>query len=302
MSHRFLDRSPPRPPPQPPNLVHARPGKRVAIVRGQDGTRWTDVYHAVLTAPWWLFFAGLLGFFIAVNFIFALLYLADPSGLANSRHGNFWDVFLFSFETISSMNYTGFMPQSTYANIIVSIEGFVSLLTLALFTGTIFARFSRPFARIVFSNCAVIAPFDGVPTLMFRTANQRGNSILDAEIKLSMARQQTSREGIVMRRFEEMKPARQRSSLFALSWTIMHRIDRSSPLYGITPQMMVEQQIEVIAMLSGVDETLAERVYARHAYGASDIVWNRRFVDVLSLTPQGRRLVDLTRFHDADPV
>lgn len=289
-------------PRRPPNLIHERPGKRVAIVKGQDQTRWTDIYHAVLTAPWWLFFAGLLGFFVAVNFIFALLYLADPSGLANSRHGNFWDVFLFSFETISSMNYTGFMPQSTYANIIVSIEGFVSLLTLALFTGTIFARFSRPFARIVFSNCAVITSFDGVPTLMFRTANQRGNSILDAEIKLSMARQQTSREGIVMRRFEEMKPARQRSSLFALSWTIMHRIDRSSPLYGVTAQMMVDQQIEVIAMLSGVDETLADRVYARHAYGADDIVWNRRFVDVLSLTPQGRRVVDLTRFHDTDPV
>ncbi len=286
---------------QPPNLVHARPGKRVAIVKGQDGTRWTDIYHAVLTAPWWLFFAGLAGFFVAVNFVFALLYLADPHALANSRHGNFWDVFLFSFETIASINYTGFVPQTTYANIIVSIEGFSGILTTALFTGILFARFSRPFARIVFSNCAVITPFDGVPTLMFRTANQRGNSILDAEIKLSMARQQTSREGIVMRRFEDLKPARQRSSLFALSWTIMHRIDRSSPLYGVTAQMMLDQQIEIIAMLSGVDEILADRVYARHAYSPDDIVWNRRFVDVLSRTAHGQRVVDLTRFHDTDP-
>ena len=210
-------------------------------------------------------------------------------------------MFLFSFETIASINYTGFVPQTTYANIIVSAEGFFSILTTALFTGVLFARFSRPFARIVFSQCAVIIPFDGVPTLMFRTANQRGNSILDAEIKLSMARQQTSREGIEMRRFEDMKPARQRSSLFALSWTIMHRIDRSSPLYGITPQMMQEQQIEIIAMLSGVDETLADRVYARHSYGADDIVWGRKFVDVISRTAQGKRLVDLTRFHDTEP-
>jgi len=290
-----------RPPLTPPNLMHARPGQRVAIVRGQDGTRWTDIYHAVLTAPWWLFFAGLLGFFVAVNFVFALLYLADPQPLANSRHGNFWDVFLFSFETISSMNYSGFAPQTTYANIIVAIEGFFSILTTALFTGVIFARFSRPFARMVFSNCAIIIPFDGVPTLMFRTANQRGNSILDAEIKLSMARQQVSSEGIVMRRFEDLKPARQRSSLFALSWTIMHRIDRSSPLYGVTQQMMMDQQIEIIAMLSGVDEVLADRVYARHSYGVDDIVWNRRFVDVLSRTPQGHRVVDLTRFHDTEP-
>jgi inward rectifier potassium channel len=290
-----------RAPVTPPNLIHARPGQRVAIVKGQDGTRWTDVYHAVLTAPWWLFFAGLVAFFVALNFVFAMLYLADPHALSNARHGNFWDMFLFSFETIASINYTGFVPQTTYANVIVSIQGFSAILTTALFTGVIFARFSRPFARIVFSNCAIIVPFDGVPTLMFRTANQRGNSILDAEIKLSMARQQVSAEGIEMRRFEDLKPARQRSSLFALSWTIMHRIDRSSPLYGVTQQMMVEQQIEIIAMLSGVDEILADRVYARHAYGVDDIVWNRRFVDVLSRTPRGHRLVDLTRFHDTEP-
>ncbi|HXC55945.1 MAG TPA: ion channel [Rhizomicrobium sp.] len=288
-------------PANPPNLVHARPGQRVAIVKGQDGTRWTDVYHAVLTAPWWLFFLGLLGFFVAVNLVFALLYLADPQGLAHSRHGNFWDVFLFSFETIASINYTGFLPQTTYANIVVSIQGFFGILTTALFTGVLFARFSRPFARIVFSQCAIIIPFDGVPTLMFRTANQRGNSILDAEIKLSMAHQATSREGLVMRRFEDLRPVRQRSSLFALSWTIMHRIDRSSPLYGVTSQMLQERQIEIIAMLSGVDETLADRVYARHSYAPEDIVWDRRFVDVISRTPHGQRLVDLTRFHDTEP-
>jgi inward rectifier potassium channel len=284
------------------NVMRTPVGRRLAIVRGQDGTRWTDIYHGVLTAPWWLFVLGLLAFFVIVNAIFALLYLADPHGLANSRHGNFWDVFLFSFETIASINYSGFVPTTTYANIIVSIEGFSGILTTALFTGIIFARFSRPFARIIFSKVAVITQFDGVPTLMFRTANQRGNSILDAEIKLSLARQQVTSEGIVMRRFEDIRPARQRSSLFALSWTIMHRIDRSSPLFGITPDALFDQQMEIVVMLSGVDETLADRVYARYSYSADDILWDRRFVDVLSVTPHGRRVVDLTRFHDTDPV
>lgn len=282
--------------------MRAKPGQRIAIMKGQDRTRWTDFYHGVLTAPWWAFLGLLFAFFVSINFVFALLYLADPHALAGSRHGNFWDVFLFSFETIASINYTGFVPQTTYANIIVSIEGFFAILTTALFTGVIFARFSRPFARFVFSQVAIITMFDGCPTLMFRTANQRGNSILDAEIKLSVARQQVSREGIAMRRFEDIRPARQRSSLFALSWTIMHRIDRSSPLYGLTAETMAEQQIEIIAMLSGVDETLADRVYARHAYGAQDIVWGGRFVDVISLTPHGRRVVDLTRFHDTEPA
>ncbi len=288
--------------PAPGALIQARRGQRVAIVRGQDQSRYTDIYHAVLNAPWWLFFLGLGLFFAVINAIFALLYLADPQALQHARHGNFWDAYLFSVETIGSVNYTVFVPQTTYANVIVSLEAFFGILTIALFTGIIFARFSRPFARIVFSNVAIITPFDGVPTLMFRAANQRGNQILDAEIRLSLACQKTTREGITMRRFEELKPARERSSLFALSWTIMHRIDRHSPLYGVTLEQMLDQQMEIIAMLSGTDETLADRVYARHSYSPDCILWNRRFVDVLSRSPRGHRVVDLTRFHDTEPL
>ncbi|HEY0104469.1 MAG TPA: ion channel [Rhizomicrobium sp.] len=294
--------SPPDGQSRPPNLMQARPGARVAIVKGQDRTRWTDFYHAVLTAPWWMFFLGLSGFFAVITAVFALLYLADPTPLGHARHGNFWDVYLFAIETIASINYSGFMPQTSYANVVVSIEGFFGILTTALFTGVIFARFSRPFARIVFSRRAVVIPFDGVPTLMLRTANQRGNSIVDAEIRLTLARQQISREGIEMRRFEDLKPSRQRSSLFALSWTIMHRIDRHSPLYGVSRQTMVDEQMEIVVMLSGLDEVLADRVYARQSYSAEDIVWGHKFVDVLFFNPHGRRIVDLTRFHDTEPL
>ncbi|MBL6854513.1 MAG: ATP-sensitive inward rectifier potassium channel 10 [Alphaproteobacteria bacterium] len=288
-------------PVSPPNLALSRPGARLAIVKGQDRSRWTDFYHLILTVTWLEFFGGLFAFFVGLNLIFVALYLADPAVLAHSRHSGFWDVFLFSFQTIASIDYTGFAPQSTYSNIVVAIQGFFSILTTALFTGVMFARFSRPFARIVFSRCALVLPFDGVPTLMFRAANQRGNSIVDAEVRLTMARQQTSREGIVMRRFEDLKPFRARSSLFALSWTIMHRIDRHSPLYGMTAEKWREQQIEVVVMLSGLDEALADRIYARHSYSAEDIVWDHKFVDVIS-SHNGRRVVDLTRFHDTEPL
>src|SRR5262249_38920825 len=157
-------------------------------------------------------------------------------------------------------------------------------VVLALFTGMIFARFSRPFARVVFSKVAVIAPFDGVPTLMFRTANQRGNQVLDASITVTLARQHTSKEGIVMRRFEELKLVRSRTALFSLSWTIMHVIDETSPLYGLTEQDLMDRQIELIALLSGSDATMAETIYARYSYGPDDLVRDHRFVDVLFLT------------------
>ncbi|HSZ74558.1 MAG TPA: ion channel [Rhizomicrobium sp.] len=276
--------------------------RRMAVIKGQDSSRFTDFYHAVLTAPWWLFFLGLAVMFVTINAIFALAYMSDPHGLANARPGNFWDAFLFSVETICSVNYSSIVPKSDYANIVVVIEAFFGILNLALVTGVMFSRFSRPFARVLFSNVAVIAPFDGVPTLMFRAANQRGNQIMEAEITVSMAHQVTTREGHAMRRFEEMRLIRGRSPLFALSWTIMHRIDETSPLSGATLDSLYDQQVEIVIVLSGTDDTLSEKIYARHSYTPDEIRWGHRFVDILSVAPNGRRVVDLRRFHDTNPL
>ena len=302
---------PPPPQPSPPATASSspafRPGAlpqrgRLAIIKGQDISRYTDFYHAVLRAPWWLFFLGLAGVFVGTNVVFALLYVADRGGIEHARPGSFWDAFLFSAQTIGSINYSVMVPKSTYVNTLVVVEAFVGILMIALFTGIIFARFSRPFARVVFSRVAVITPFDGVPTLMFRTANQRGNQVLDANIAVTLARQHTTAEGLSFRRFEELKLVRARTSLFALSWTIMHTIDETSPLHGITERDMLDKQMEIVALLSGADATMAETIYARHSYGPDRIVRGHRFVDVLSLTPKGQRMVDLTRFHDTVPI
>src|SRR6202040_2055658 len=126
-----------------------------------DRSRWLDVYHAVLTAPWWAFFVAIAIVFAAVNTMFALLYMSDPYGIDHA-HG-FWDYFLFSVQTIGSANYTVMFPKTIYANVVVSVEAFFGILNLALITGVVFARFSRPSARVIFSGVAVVAPFNGVP-------------------------------------------------------------------------------------------------------------------------------------------
>jgi inward rectifier potassium channel len=283
---------------QPPRII-AR-GRRAprAIVRGQDHSRWLDIYHAVLTAPWWAFFVALAAIFAAVNTVFALLYMSDPHGIDHAQ--GFWDYFLFSVQTIGSANYTVMFPKTIYANVVVSVEAFFGILNLALITGVVFARFSRPFARVIFSSVAVVAPFNGVPTLMFRAANQRGNQILNAEVSVSLARQMTTAEGLVMRRFEELRLVRSRSPLFALSWTVMHQIDESSPLHGATIDSLYENQVEIIILLSGRDDTLSDMIYARHSYMPDEILWNRRFIDVLEVTPSGRRLLNLHCFHKTE--
>ena len=223
------------------------------------------------------------------------------------RPGDFWDAFLFSVQTIGvqtigSLGTSAITPRTTYVDIVVIVEAFIGILYLGTVTAVMFARFSRPFARILFSKVAIIAPFDGTPTLMFRAANQRGNRILDAAVSVSVARQATSQEGLVMRRFDELALMRARSPLFALSWTIMHRIDHASPLHGLDLATMREREMEILILLSGTDETLADVIYARYTYTPADLRWDHRFVDVLSETPAGRRVVDLHKFHDTEPL
>jgi inward rectifier potassium channel len=297
-------RIPPDAPPAISTAQYLRAGRRRqrVVIKGQDKSRWTDVYHAILTAPWWLFLLGLAAVFIIVNVGFALLYLSDSGGIEHARPGSFWDRFLFSVQTIGSINYSVMVPKSAFVNGVVVIEAFVGFLYLAMMASLMFARLSRPSARVVFSKVAVVAPFDGVPTLMFRAANQRGNQILDAAINVTLAHQAVTSEGITMRRFLELELVRSRTSLFTLSWTVMHTIDERSPLHGVSLDELYERQMEIIVLLRGTDDTLADIVYVRHAYTPDEIVWNHRFVDVLSVSPQGRRVVDLTRFHETCPI
>jgi inward rectifier potassium channel len=286
---------------RPLSLAKAPRNKKHAIIKGQDSGRFTDFYHGVLTASWLVFVLQLATLFVAVNLIFALLYLFDQGGISHARPGNFADAFFFSVQTLGAGG-GDMAPQSLYANILVTVESFFGILTIALFAGIMFARFSRPLSRVLFSNVAVVAPFDGVPTLMFRAANQRGETIMDASVVVTLARQYTTLEGVTMRRFQELGLMRSSNSLFALSWTVMHRIDQNSPLYGLTRQDMEDQDMEIVVMLNGLDEILADRIYARHAYWADEIVWNHRFVDVISLTQSGERMLDLTRFHDTREI
>jgi inward rectifier potassium channel len=289
------------PPHSRPYPRYVAPGARARpVIKGRDGSQWRDAYHAVLTATWPRFFAGVALYFGIINLIFAIIYRAIPHGLTGAQ--SLWDFFLFSIQTVTSASYTRVVPSSIAAEAVMTCEGFIGILNLALIAGIAFARFSRPFARVVFSNVAVIAPFDGVPTLMFRAANQRANLIYNASVTVSFARQVTSKEGHVMRRFDELKLLRDHTPLFSLSWTVMHRIDSSSPLSGCDTDALLGMEADIVIILSGTDETLADVLYARHSYTPDEIIMGHRFVDILTATETGRRVVDLRRFHDTEPL
>jgi inward rectifier potassium channel len=273
--------------------------RRFDVVRkGISHSHWKDPYHLLLTIDWPQFIALTIVSYVATNALFALLYLAQADSIKNARPGSFLDAFFFSVQTMATIGYGALYPQTDYANLLVSIEAFIGLLGVAMATGLMFARFSRPTAKVLFSRVAVITPNNGVPTLMLRVANERRNQILEAQIGLSLIRDEVTTEGHYFRRLYDLKLVRNQTRVFALSWMVMHVIDEDSPLYGQTAEVMEEAETDIVVTLTGIDETVWQTVHARHYYLTDEILWNMRFVDIFSRKPDGRRLLDFTKFHE----
>ncbi|MCG6136115.1 MAG: ion channel [Nostoc sp. LLA-1] len=263
---------------------------------------WRDPYHLLLTIPWTGFIILICTFYVTINILFSLAYWVGGDCIANAQPGSFLDLFFFSVQTLASIGYGAMYPKTTYANIIVTIEAMVGLMGIAVMTGLVFARFSKPTARVIFSRFVVIIPHEGVPTLMFRTANQRRNMILEAQMKVYLMRDEVTAEGQFMRRIHDLRLLRHQSPSFTLTWSVMHVIDESSPLYDMTTESLTQTNTLLIISMSGIDETVAQVVHARHTYGANEIVWNHRFVDIMNHTADGHRYIDYKYFHDIQPL
>ncbi len=263
---------------------------------------WRDLYHLFLTISWPRFLALIALLYIATNALFALAYMAGGNCLENARPGSFLDAFFFSVQTMATVGYGFVYPRTLYANIIVTTEVLVGLLGFAMATGLMFAKFSRPTARVLFSRVATVAPFNGMSTLMFRTANERRNQILEAQVQANLVRNEVTEEGQSIRRFYDLKLVRNQTPIFSLTWTVMHTINETSPLYGATVDSLAKAQAEIVITLTGIDETVSQIIHTRHSFPAQKILWNMRFVDILSRTPDGRASVDYNRFHDVVPL
>ena len=217
------------------------------VVRiGIKRSPWDDLYYLLLTISWSRFFALTLLLYGVVNTLFAMLYLVGGDNLANAESGSFWDAFFFSVQTMATIGYGAISPKTFYGNVIVAIEAMLGLLGVAVITGLAFARLARPTARILFSRVAIITQHNGVPTLMFRTANERGNQILEARLWVFLVRDEVTQEGQPMRRFYDLSLSRQLSPVFNLTWTALHPIDENSPLYGETPESLRDRATEIV--------------------------------------------------------
>jgi inward rectifier potassium channel len=287
-------------PPATPLVQRQRSDEVIAIgLRA----RWVgDLYHRLLTLPWTAFVFILAVVYLGLNVVFALLYLLGNGAIANARPGSFVDAFFFSVETLSTIGYGQMSPATLYGNIVMTAEALSGVMLIAVTAGLMFSRFSRPTARVLFSKVAVVGPFNGVPTLSLRLANQRRNEILEARVSLTLVRDEHTAEGDWMRRFYDLQLARQYSPIFAMSFTVLHAIDASSPLRNKDPSSLAAEGVELIVTVTGLDETTSQTIHARTSYLADEIHWNRRFQDVFTQTEDGRRAIDYRRFHDDAPL
>jgi inward rectifier potassium channel len=236
--------------------------------------------------------------FVTLNAVFGFLYWLGHEPIANAEGNGPLAYFYFSIETLATVGYGDMHPQTDYGHLIATVEIFTGMSFLAVMTGLIFARFSRPRARFVFADTAVITRHEGRQALMIRTANARHNTISRANARLWLIRAERSREGDQLRRFYELKLDRSEHPMFVLSWMLFHIIDKDSPLYGATASDLEEGDALFVLNVGGLDDSSAQQLYARHVYSWRDIRWNHRYKDITSVSPQGRFLLDYTKFND----
>lgn len=292
----------------PPRKNHSQP-KPVPVGREEFGLfklglrRYdlTDPYHLAVSLPWTGFAAALIGCWLALNLVFALLYWLGPGAVANARPGAFSDVFFFSIETLATVGYGVMSPATLYGHIVSATEIVTGMAFTAISTGLLFVRFSRPRARFIYAEDAVITSHNCAPTLMVRFANGRLSILNNADVRLYILLPEHTAEGKVYRRVYDLKLVQRHLPVFVLPWTVMHEVDRSSPLAGHDAASLIDAGARLILTVEAHDVSLGAPVRDMKDYAATHIRFGIHYADAVSQDGNGRTTADLSRVGLLEP-
>lgn len=273
-------------------------GREIIISEGLQLSFWADISHRCMTATWPSFIGGAALVFVVFNAVFASFYWIGDQPISNVPGGAYIDYLYFSIETLSTAGYGDMHPQTHYGHFIAAVELFTGIFSMSLMTGLIFARFSRPNARLLFADNPVISNHDGKPTLMIRLANERHNIIGNATAKLWLLRNVGTAEGASHRRFYELPLVRSEHPALALSWTLYHIIDENSPLYEQSAEDLDAASVTLSVVVSGYDVVAAQTVHARKSYDHASILFGRSYADIIGTQEDGRLRLDYGRFNE----
>lgn len=258
-------------------------------------------YHAVLNASWWKFNLGIVVYYLIINFIFSVFYFlsgknafSDISTLDASHR--FGQLFFYSVQVITTIGTSPLHPANTMADVVLAVEAMAGMLGFALAASLLFARFSNPPVKIIFSDSAVMAPYKGMSGFMFRIINGRSNEMVNAGATVTVSMNEDDGKKHVHRLALE----RNSVLVFPLNWTIVHPIDKQSPLYGLTEKDLAKKHAEFLISITAVDQDLSKTVYVRSSYTSNEILFEHKFVNILEKDQSGTVVVDPKRVSEIE--
>jgi inward rectifier potassium channel len=285
-----------------------RDGSFNVTLEGLNPLSSLGLYQWLLRISWPQFLLFISVAYIAINALFAGAYLlCGPDALRSPDHlfanEPFYRAFFFSVDTFATIGYGNIYPVGVAANTLVTIQALLNIVGVALATGVMFARFSRPSARIIYSRNAVVAPYRGRTALEFRIANARSSQLIDVQVQAILTKIEPTPNGSTARKFYELPLERQRVVFFPLSWTVVHPIDADSPMWGLTQTDLISADAELLVLLIATDETISQTVHSRSSYQADEIVWGAKFANMfLRSESEGIIGMNLDRIHEIEPV
>lgn len=261
-------------------------------------------YHVLITISWWQFNLLIVFTFFTLNLLFAGIYILIgiehlAGTLSITPFEKFLDAFFFSAQTFTTVGYGRINPIGISANVVASIESLTGLVTFALISGLFYGRFSRPAAKLVFSNNALVAPYQNSTALMFRLANSKNNQLTEvhAQVMLSMIDPKTQKRGFYILELERTK-----INFLSLSWTVVHPIDETSPINGFSIQDLKDAKAEFLILIHGFDDTYAQTLQVRHSYTLDEIIWDAKFVPAFTTLENGKVALHLDKLNEHNKI
>ncbi len=275
--------------------------------KGLSGFAMRNFYHWLLTMPWWEFLGFFIAVYLGINLVFGGIFtLCGANAIADTSIEPIQNIFLRAFflsvQTFGTIGYGVISPVGTTANLFITVESVMSILLQALVTGMFFARFSRPTARIKFSENAVITPYQNITGLMFRLVNTRTSQLIEVGAQVLLTRF-VEENGQISRRFDLLPLEREKISFFPLGWTVVHPINEESPLYGLTAEDLVKTDAEILVLLTAIDESFAQTVHTRSSFKPDEIEWNVKFISLYNKVKAGEPIsIDVRKLSKVEKV
>ncbi|MDI9356258.1 MAG: ion channel [Chitinophagaceae bacterium] len=261
----------------------------------------SSFYHFCISLSWLQFLLSVVILFLGINLIFTVVYFIIGAGHLVGLHysnviGVLFEIYFFSVQTLTTVGYGRVNPVGVLTNFIASFQTLVGLLFFSVITGLMYARFSKPRAFFLYSKNVLFSPYKDGYALMFRLANKLKYSIINVKVEITLSIIEKGENEQLRRNFyTPISLERQQIQFFPASWTIVHPIDASSPLYGLSWEEIQYSQLEIFVLISGFDETFDQQVHSKRSYHVSETVWGAKFEKMILIDHLGRNAADLSK-------